>query len=648
MILGDVRTRLLKPGGVMIPQRSVTQIAGVRLPEDFIAAPGFSEITRPYVERIFNEVGHRFDLRVSLKGLNNQDLTTTRGIFEDLDFTDENCLDNEYRREIQLEVVRDGRMDGLLLWLHLETGPDAPVIDILDHEHSWLPVYLPVFYPGVEVKTGDRIQAVVTGKVCSNGLNPDYEIVGLLIKADGEMEEFSYQSMHYGSAYCQTPFYQKIFEAGEITVREQWRDDQFGSRLRQFLEKHLPTYMLPAEYVTLPSMPLTVSGKIDRRALPAPSDGVTTIHRGYVAPDNIFELTLQQIWENLLDRHPISVADDFFELGGHSLLAVTLMAKIEERFGQQLQLSSLFKGATIRGLADMIRAHSGQGHWSPLFEFQQGTGKLPFFSVHGIGGNIINFFDLARHLDPERGFYGLQATDARSYSNQYDTLEEMAFDYIAEMRRVQPEGPYILGGYSFGGIIAYEIAQQLYRQGQTVAMLVAMDVRAPVPGLDPEVVDADAVEHNLMNLADTLGLPMEPFAKIDIMRMKPERRLEYIWQVANSSDSRPTKLSLQQVKRMYERLSIHVRLVEKYRAQPYPGKLTLFRVQDQNGPEWLGPTLGWDQLIEGDLDVRYVSGDHVTMLSNPHVQLLARELRTALDHFDSSTQPRAAGAVATF
>ena len=223
----------------------------------------------------------------------------------------------------------------------------------------------------------------------------------------------------------------------------------------------------------------------------------------------------------------------------------------------------------------------------------------------------------------------------------------MAADYITEMRRVQPEGPYILGGYSFGGIIAFEIAQQLYRAGQEVAMLVAMDVRAPIPGLDPEVVDADAVENNLMRLADTLGLPMEPFAEIDIMQLEPEKRLEYIWQVANSVDGRPTELSLRQVKKMYERLSIHVRLVEKYQAKRYPGCLTLFRVQDQNGPEWLGPTLGWDQLVDGGLEVRYVPGDHVTMLSNPHVQVLAQELRQSLECLDSNEQSCRATTAAT-
>ena len=638
LILSDVRRRLLKPGGVMIPRRSVTQIAGMSLPEEFIAAPGFSEITRPYVERIFAEVGYRFDLRLSLKGLKTEDLITSRGVFEDLEFNKENGLAGDYRREIRLEVERAGRIDGLLVWLQLETGPAVPVLDILEHQHSWLPVYLPVFYPGVEVQVGDRLEAVVIGKLSENQLNPDYEIIGLLIRGNGQMEEFSYQSMHHGRGYRQNPFYEELFAGDEIKVRDEGQNSRLRQRLHQHLERYLPAYMLPSEYVTLSSMPLTVSGKIDRQALPAPSGVITAAEGNYIAPDNIFELTLQQIWESLLGARPISVTDDFFELGGHSLLAVTLMTKIEERFGQPLQLSSLFKGATIRSLAEVIRDYSSQGHWSPLFEFQKGVGKRPFFSVHGIGGNIINFFDLARHLDPDRGFYGLQATDSRSYKDQYGTLEEMAADYITEMRQVQPEGPYILGGYSFGGIIAFEIAQQLYRAGQEVAMLVAMDVRAPIPGLDPEVVDADSVEHNLMTLADTLGLPMEPFAEIDIMQLEPEKRLEYIWQVANSVDGGPTKLSLRQVKKMYERLSIHVRLVEKYQAKHYPGRLTLFRVQDQNGPEWLGPTLGWDQLVDGGLEVRYVPGDHVTMLSIPHVEVLAQELRQSLERLDGNEQ----------
>jgi len=355
VILNDVRRRLLKPGGVMIPRRSVTQVAGIRLPDEFQEAPGFSEITRGYVEQIFAAVDDRFDLRVSLRGLRADDLVTSRAIFEELDFGNNDQVAAEYRREASLVVERAGRMDGLLAWLRLETGPSADVIDILEYEHSWLPVFLPVFYPGIEVEAGDRLELVVTGKLNQDQLNPDYEIVGLLVRMDGRMEEFSYQSLHKGPGYRQNPFYETLFAGHEIRLRDQGENPRRRQQLQQHLQKYLPPYMLPTDYVWLPAMPLTSSGKIDRQALAATAH-TRSARVSYAAPRTPTEETLSFIWSEVLKIPKIGINDNFFELGGHSLLATKLITYAGDAFAVELPLLSIFEEPTLAGFARRVEA----------------------------------------------------------------------------------------------------------------------------------------------------------------------------------------------------------------------------------------------------------------------------------------------------
>ena len=353
VILNDVRERLLEPDGVLIPRRSITRIAGLQLPDEFQVAPGFSEVTRNYVEQIFATCEHRFDLRVSLKGLQPADLITNSGIFEDLDFGNHDQVAPEYRREVSLVVERAGRLDGLLAWLRLETGPGAETLDILEHAHSWLPVYIPVFYPGTDVETGDRLEMVVTGKLNQNQLNPDYEIVGLLVRQDGRMEEFSYRSSHDGPGYRQNPFYEALFADDQIRLFDQKEQPLLRRRLQEHLQKYLPSYMLPSDYVWLASMPLTSSGKIDRQAL-AVSGRPTGSRPSYVAPRSPTEETLSTIWSEVLKVQKIGINDNFFELGGHSLLATKLITYAGDAFAVELPLLSVFEEPTLAGFAQRV------------------------------------------------------------------------------------------------------------------------------------------------------------------------------------------------------------------------------------------------------------------------------------------------------
>ena len=207
VILNNAR-RFLKEDGVMIPTRSITKIAGVCLPDELLHNPGFTEIPAYYTHKIFEQVGYPFDLRLCLKNFPKSGIISTRSIFEDLNFTA--TIDTEYSLEVNLTILKDSRLDGFLVWLNLHTI-EGEVIDIIEYEYCWLPVYFPVFSPAIKVSQGDKIKAICSGLLCDNNLNPDYKIEGSVIRKTGEKMEFTYYSYHYKNRFKETPFYKSLF-----------------------------------------------------------------------------------------------------------------------------------------------------------------------------------------------------------------------------------------------------------------------------------------------------------------------------------------------------------------------------------------------------------------------------------------------------
>jgi len=206
--------RFLKPDGLMIPQRSVTKMAAVTLPEEILLHPRFAPLARHYTQKIFNQVGHPFDVRLCLNNFSPSGIISASAIFEELDFSQP--TPTEYQHEIALTINRQSRLDGFLLWLNLHTIA-GEVIDILKNANSWLPIFIPVFDPGVAVSAGDTIQVVCTGTLCNNEMNPDYRIEGQLERNDGEILTFDYMSYHHEPYLKQTPFYERLFSEDEFS-----------------------------------------------------------------------------------------------------------------------------------------------------------------------------------------------------------------------------------------------------------------------------------------------------------------------------------------------------------------------------------------------------------------------------------------------
>ncbi len=347
--------RFLRPDGCMIPERCATLVAAAQLPDVFLQNLSFSEMSGDYVERIFAQVGGAFDLRLCLKNAGESLLISDSDVFEDLDFSAR--IEPNYERTIRLKVTRDGRLDGFLLWLNLHTIKNE-VVDNLRTESNWLPVYLPVFHPGIDVREGDEIEATCAGTLSDDGRNPDYQICGRLLRGSGEAIEFEHYSRHHGKEFRANPFYESLFSDGQVKITKERPPEVNAGELREFLRQHLPHYMIPSSFALLESLPLTATGKVDRKALPEVQAGHG--HVEYTAPRTALEVTLANAWAEVLGRDRVGVFDNFFELGGHSLQAMQLASRLTGILGRDLPVRLLFLQPTVAALAEAIEGDQGR------------------------------------------------------------------------------------------------------------------------------------------------------------------------------------------------------------------------------------------------------------------------------------------------
>lgn len=360
VILNEVRRRLLGDVAEMIPSRSTTMYAPVQLPEALLGELGFHPLPARYVAKIFEEVGHPFDLRLCVRGLNRSHLLAEPQVFEDLDFR--SLVKVEASHSANHRIERDGRLDGFLVWLTLDTGAGER-IDILENEHSWLPVFFPVLDAGVRVSAGDVIEARCGTALCEDGCHPDYFIEGTLLRQGREPIPFRHYAPHHERAYRSSPFYRKFFK-GDTTVPllEQKSASSPArpldvSALKRKLRERLPEYMMPSEFVQLERLPLTPGGKLDRRALPQAS--ATRAMRGgaqTTPPRSEAERLIARIWQELLQPGDVGLQTNFFDQGGHSLLLLKVQDGIRAETGVELPVTDLFKYPTVETLA----RHLGQ------------------------------------------------------------------------------------------------------------------------------------------------------------------------------------------------------------------------------------------------------------------------------------------------
>ncbi len=400
------------------------------------------------------------------------------------------------------------------------------------------------------------------------------------------------------------------------------------SELRQFLANQLPAYLVPNTFVILDDLPLTPNGKCDRRSLPIPDDQ-TRKNIPKIGPRNLVELQLAQIWSEILGINDIGIQENFFELGGHSLLAVSLINRIEQKLDKRLPLTSLFQNGTIASLAQLLAQETTQPASSPLIAIQSQGDKTPFFAVHPIGGNVLCYADLARYLGTEQPFYGLQALGLNETEKPLSSIKEMAMVYIEAIQTIQASGPYYLGGWSMGGVIAFEIAQQLSAQGQTVALLALIDSYSPIL-LNLVNTQKDFAESLPTDLNESLNLTYAfvrdlasmfnqeiSFSEAEISDFTSAELLAHflVWSKENSI--LPPELGEQQIKTWLALFQANRQALFNYSPKAYSGK-TIFFGADESSLK----STGWNEVIS-DLESEWISGDHYSLIKNP---ILAEKL----------------------
>ncbi|HEX5444405.1 MAG TPA: alpha/beta fold hydrolase [Pirellulales bacterium] len=336
------------------------------------------------------------------------------------------------------------------------------------------------------------------------------------------------------------------------------------------------------------------------------------------------EATLTALWCSLLGRETISPRDSFFDLGGNSLLAVRLMSEVERLYGRKLPLVWLFQEPTILRLADVLRAGDQPAEClAPIRPMASGM-RTPLFCIHPAGGTVFCYRELARHLSDDVPVYGLQARGIDGREPPRARLEEMAADYAAELRAVQPKGPYQILGWSLGGLVAFETARQLAEAGEQIGLLAVID--AGMVGPDQKFSEDDFLPM-LMQLFPHEYRPaleelqgLSAAQQLDFFRVRAEQA-----QLVGGGDS-PI-----QDQHVFQVFQANMSALLEYRPRTYPGRLTLFRAAQLATPLHSEPALGWLSWALGGVEEHPLEGEHVNLFQPPYVAGLAEQLTALLD-----------------
>lgn len=402
--------------------------------------------------------------------------------------------------------------------------------------------------------------------------------------------------------------------------------------LRSHLQDALPEYMIPSVFIELDAIPLSRHGKVDRKALPAPHADRAQRASDLIPPRDTVELALLLLWEELLATRPLGVCDDFFQAGGQSLLAVQLMARITAQFGRAVPLQTFLQAPTVESLARHLRGPALIASASPLIRLQGEGTAPPFFIVHPRGGSVFCYLELARQLGSERPLYALSGPSWEDPQPPLSHVEDLAAHYISAVREVQPEGPYLLGGWSFGGLIALEMAQQLTAAGFGVARLVLLDTWRPhnSNGVPPGAPDDIEI---LATLAEDLGLPLDRAA---FQALAPDEAMLRLHATLRQNSLIHAGVDLVQLRQGLAIIRAHEQAARRYQPRPYAGPIDCFVPTEPIVPQGATATSrkrsdqGWYALALHPLAVQEVPGTHRSMLQPPNAAIVAARLRACL------------------
>jgi len=403
-----------------------------------------------------------------------------------------------------------------------------------------------------------------------------------------------------------------------------------AGKLRQFLKQNLSDYMIPDVFIELPSLPLTANGELDQQSLPKADATTADLLDGFVAPQTLLEKQLADIWSKALKRKEVGIYDNFFELGGNSILAVRVFSEIEKVCKTELPLSILFQTPSVHKLAEAIKNKGEYKSSSCMVALQPNGSKTPIFCTHAIGTSVQFYRNLSHYMGKDQPFYALQSQFLeQSKANPNLTLEDMAAFYIQEIRNVQPEGPYLLGGYSFGGIVIYEIAQQLLKLGQNVAMLAIFDTTAL--GGRRRLPRHEQILKHWENFR-TLGVSYATKKASTQLNFQTSRMQQFIKKriQINKNDSDKSAFFESRLRQIE---TLHLQTLENYQMQKYSGKISLFRstIRPDNVGDRFDEALGWRNFVQESFEIYDIPGGHHHMFEEPNVKVFAEQLNNCID-----------------
>jgi thioesterase domain-containing protein/acyl carrier protein len=412
--------------------------------------------------------------------------------------------------------------------------------------------------------------------------------------------------------------------------------------------------MLPSAFVLLEAFPLTSNGKLDRRALPEPDRSGLVTTSEFASPQTPTEATLALLWGEVLGLEQVGRDDNFLELGGHSLLATRLIARIRDTFKVDLSLRRLFETPTLTAVADFIDHHKPVGlllrntsdvNTAPspirsqplpphLITLQPEGVRRPLFLIHPLAGVVFPYYELALQLGLDQPVYGLQSIGIASEASPLNRIEAMAEHYLAAIHQVQPEGPYQLAGWSFGGKLALEMAQQLHKGGESVALLGIIDTRlystqfatfwhgsrvfltSMLPHFWPYVSDYLYLQSTLSHPEHAEQHSSRFFSKL--MALFQTTELGGATQLPHFKTS--------EFKRLLQVFQANVLADSRYKPQRYPGRVTLFKTATDHPDS----TWGWGDIAANGVELHQIPGHHMNILRPPQVQVLAEKLSACL------------------
>ena len=409
--------------------------------------------------------------------------------------------------------------------------------------------------------------------------------------------------------------------------------------LRDFAFTELAAFKVPSRIIFMDDIPKGPTGKLQRIGLAGRLE--EQLRPPYVAPQNETHQILTTLMAEVLKIERIGILDNFFTLGGDSLLAALYFAKIEQNLGKKLPLATLFQAPTVQQLTEILEDKTWSAPWASLVNIQPEGSRPPLYFVHAHEGNVVGYYPLSQNLGLDQPFYGLQAQGLDEDEARQQRIEDMAAHYISEIRSGQPNGPYYLGGWCMGGVIAYEIAQQLQEQGENVALL-AM-IQSTHPNYPKYKSNTTPIHRFLFRAFQRLDLEYSRIKEISSFKGKAGRVLGRLTAIFTlmfifcekllTWPAEKAGLHLPHT-RAYELKSLEgfrTMAYAQYCPQPYEGDAVIISAEKQPLGIEPDPTLGWGNLIRGELELEQIPGYRIGLLSEPRVRTLATILRKHID-----------------